>query len=80
MLFDPAIWTVDEVQEILDNAKAALKQGQSVVSWTSLGSSAQMTWNIHPLVVIREATQYFKKVDPDTYGGTIKTGQILHGD
>lgn len=79
MIFNPQIFTAEEVQEILDGAKASLKAGQSITSWTSLGSSATMTWAIHPLVVIKEATLYFQMTDPDTYGRPVKTARILNG-
>jgi len=79
MLFNVNVWTMEEVLELLDAAKLALKQGKSVVSWTSLGSSATMQWDIHPMVVIKEATLFLQKTDPDTYGNPMKTGRILHG-
>lgn len=80
MLFDPKIWTTDEVLEILDVAKASLKEGKSVVSWTSLGSSATMQWDLSPVRMIQECTAYLKTVDPATYGRIVKVGRIIHND
>lgn len=80
MLFHPAIYTIDEVQELCDAAKASLLAGQVVTSWTSLGTSATMTLSIHPLVVLRECTLYLQTVDPDTYGRPVKVGNLTHDD
>lgn len=78
MVFNVNIWTVDEIQQILQAAKDSLLAGKSVVSWTSLGTSATLQWDIHPLTIIRECTIYLQKVDPATYGRAVKTGRILH--
>ena len=78
MLFHPAIYTLDEVDSIVDQAKASLAEGKSVVQWTSLGSSAQMAWDIHPQKVLAEALLYYQMVDPGKYGRPMKSGRISH--
>lgn len=80
MLFNPNIFTTEEVLEYLEAAKLSLKEGKSVVSFSSVGTSATMQWDISPLRMIEECTRYLQKVDPDTYGPRLKTGRILHGD
>jgi hypothetical protein len=78
MLFNQNVFTRDEVETILQAAKDSLMAGKSVVQWTSLGSSAQLQWDISPMTVIKEATLYLQTVDPDTYGVPVKTGRITH--
>jgi len=79
MIFNAAIWTVEEVQELLDKAKADLLAGKSITSWSSLGTSATMTTVISPLRMIEECTKFLQQADPDTYGRRIKTGMQIHG-
>jgi hypothetical protein len=55
MLLDA--FTNDELQELLDAAKASLLGGKSVVTWTSLGSSATMQWDMRPVDTINIVTQ-----------------------
>jgi hypothetical protein len=78
MMFHPSIYTRDEVDSIVDQAKASLASGQTVVQWTSLGSSAQMSWAVHPQKVLAEALLYYQMVDPTKYGLPMKAGRIIY--
>jgi len=79
MIFNVNVWTIEEVQELLDKAKADLLDGKSITSWNSLGTSATMTTVLSPIRMIEECTKFLQAVDPATYGSRMKTGQILHG-
>lgn len=80
MLFNNNLFTEDDLLSILKAAKDSLIAGKSIVSWTSLGSSATLQWDIHPLTLIKECTLSLQKLDPTKYGRPVKTGIILHTD
>lgn len=75
MLFDIHTDTIDEVLRIRNLAKAALLQGQTVVSWSSEGSSATMVRELDIATVLRETRLFLQTVDPDTYGAKVKVAR-----
>ena len=66
LIFDPDIYTIDEVNEAVDTAKQQIKDGVIVTSFTSLGTSGQMAITVRPQDVLEAASRYFKIVDPVT--------------
>ena len=78
MLFSPAIYTVEEVLEIVETTKESIKQGQTVTSWTSLGSSATLYREIKLQTILEEAVKFLQFVDPTTYGNNVKVGRITY--
>ena len=78
MLFNINLFTEDELLTILQSAKNSLLEGKSIVQWTSLGSSAQLQWDIQPMILIQECTKTLQRINPGKYGRYIKTGRVQH--
>jgi hypothetical protein len=70
-IFDPNIDSLEDVLAIRAKAIQALKDGSTVTSWTSEGSSATSQFTMPTKVVLEETKYYLQTVDPDTYGKRI---------
>ena len=83
MLFNPLLWSREQVEAAVDAAKEAVMANQKVVSFSSLGTSAQFQQTYSPEKVLDEALLYFQMQFPDEfptnnpYRGK-KSGRIIH--
>jgi len=72
MIFDPAVDTEEEVLAIRTRAKELLTEGATTISWNSEGTSVNKTITMPIKQVMEETLLFLRKVDPDTYGKSIK--------
>lgn len=72
-------FTVDELNTLLDAAKTSLLAGKSVVSWSSLGTSATMQWDIRPVDCINQVTEeLIIRGELDRTKSKVYTGRMVH--
>lgn len=76
-LFDPSIDTIENVLAIRRVAFDNLKNGVTVMSWTSADSSANLQWTLPVSEVLIETKNFLQRVDPDTYGPIVKKAKAL---
>lgn len=67
-LFLPGLDTLEDVIEIRTKAINFLKEGTSVMSWTSEGSSVTKQFTLPVRTVIEECNAYLQTVDSGSYG------------
>jgi hypothetical protein len=72
VLFDPLIDTESDVLAIRKAAIDAVKNGQTVVSWTNEGSSANLAFTLPVQQVLEEANAFLKALNPSKYGYRVK--------
>lgn len=70
-LFDISIDEVDTIIEIRTKALELLKEGASVMSWNSEGTSVTKQFTLPIRTVLEETKLYLQQYDPDLYGSRI---------
>lgn len=80
MQFNPYVWSKEELEEMLLDAKEAykemIKEGKQVTSFTSLGTSVTTQWNSYSLEKhIQDLQMALSRYYPEKYGKPVKVGK-----
>lgn len=71
-LFDPNVDSIEDVLAIRTRALELLKEGASVFSWSSEGTSVTKQLTLPISEILSETLEFLRTADPDTYGVKIK--------
>lgn len=79
MIFDPHVDTKEEILAIRKAAMASVREGKTVMSWASEGSSANLQFTLPVEQVLEETLAFLRIVDPDRYGTRVKYARASFG-